>query len=102
LKWFYTPDYFRALQTIIGRVKPLPEEVTLETPLKRHREQLGMTSSSVAVALGITPSHYRRVEIGETGASPELARKIAAHFGQAVTEMQILYPESYLPAAEVA
>jgi transcriptional regulator with XRE-family HTH domain len=69
------------------------------TPLKTHREKLKLTSRSVALELGITPSHYRRVEIGETAASPELANRLAKHFGNAITRDQILYPEDYTDAA---
>lgn len=68
------------------------------TPLLTHREKLGQSQRQVAVALGIDPSHYRRVEIGETAASPELANRIAKYFGNAITRDQILYPEDYAAA----
>ena len=67
----------------------------MQTPLKTYREKQKLVSRHVALQLGITPSHYRRVEIGETPASPELANKIAKHFGNAVTRDQILFPEDY-------
>jgi transcriptional regulator with XRE-family HTH domain len=66
------------------------------TPLKTYREKQKTPSRHVAIELNITPSHYRRVEIGETKASPELANRIAKYFGQAVTRDQILYPEDYM------
>jgi transcriptional regulator with XRE-family HTH domain len=66
------------------------------TPLKVYREKRNLTSRSVAVELGITPSHYRRIEIAETTASAALANKIAKHFGNAVTRDQILFPEDYV------
>lgn len=68
----------------------------MTTPLKAHREGNKMTSRQVALDLGITPSHYRRVEIGETAASPELANRLAKYFGNAITRDQILYPQDYV------
>jgi len=65
------------------------------TPLRAHRESLKLTSRQVAIALYITPSHYRRIEIRETKASPAVANKIAKYFGNAVTRDQILFPEDY-------
>jgi transcriptional regulator with XRE-family HTH domain len=66
------------------------------TPLKKYREKQKTPSRRVAIELNITPSHYRRVEIGEVKASPELANRIAKHFGNAVTRDQILFPEDYI------
>jgi transcriptional regulator with XRE-family HTH domain len=68
----------------------------MNTPLKTYREDRRLTSREVAVALGINPSHYRRVEIGETVPSPHVANQIAKYFGNAVTRDQILFPEDYL------
>ena len=67
----------------------------MPTPLKACREKRKLVSRHVAIELGITPSHYRRIEIGETAASPELANRIAKYFGNEVTRDQILYPEDY-------
>jgi transcriptional regulator with XRE-family HTH domain len=66
------------------------------TPLKLHREKQNLVSREVALALKITPSHYRRIEIGETRASPAVANRIAKYFGNAVTRDQILFPEDYV------
>jgi transcriptional regulator with XRE-family HTH domain len=68
------------------------------TPLQAHREKLGQVQRHVAVALGIDPSHYRRVELALVQASPELANRIAKYFGNAITRDQILYPEDYAAA----
>lgn len=65
------------------------------TPLRAHRESQKLVSRHVALALGITPSHYRRIEIAEVTASPHVANQIAKYFGNAVTRDQILYPEDY-------
>ena len=67
----------------------------MKTPLKKTREAKALSTYAVAEAVSTAQSHYSRVENGETGASPELAAKLAAFFGHAVTEMQILYPERY-------
>ena len=67
----------------------------MDTPLRRHRLTTNQNSRRVAVALGVDPSYYRRIEIGEAKASPVLAAKLAAHFKGAVSEMEILYPERY-------
>lgn len=67
----------------------------MNTPLKQHREGRNLTSREVALALDITPSHYRRIEIAEVSASPATADRIAKYFGNAVTRDQILFPEDY-------
>ena len=77
----------------------------METPLKRARESLGLTTYDVARAVGIAQSHYSRVENGQTGASPELAEKLRTYFNGAVSEMEILYPHRHLieaPSGEAA
>jgi transcriptional regulator with XRE-family HTH domain len=65
------------------------------TPLRKHREELKLTSRKVALDLDIDPSHYRRVEIGETPASAEVADKISKYFHGVVTRDQILFPQYY-------
>lgn len=67
----------------------------METPLKKIRNARDLSQATVAQALSINQAHYCRVENGDTGASPALARKIARYFGNAVTEHQILYPDDY-------
>ena len=65
----------------------------MDTPLKRARESLGITTYDVARAVGIAQSHYSRVENGQTGASPELAEKLTEFFKGSVSELEILYPQ---------
>ena len=36
-----------------------------------------------------------RLENGKQRASPDLAERLAKHFGYAITEIQILYPERF-------
>jgi transcriptional regulator with XRE-family HTH domain len=66
------------------------------TPLLEHRKnKLKLRGRHVALDIGIDPSHYRRIEIGEVKASPEVANLIAKHFGNAITRDQILFPADY-------
>ena len=68
----------------------------METPLAKVRVLRGQEKQEVARAVGCHKSHYGNVEAGLAAASPALARRIARHFGNAVTEHQILYPEDYV------
>lgn len=65
------------------------------TPLKKMRLERSQTIYQVAVAVGVAPPTISRIENGKLGASPELAAKLARHFGGALTELQILYPERF-------
>lgn len=69
----------------------------METPLKLARERRGWTKKQAAIAAGIDDSNYHKIESG-AATSRETARKIANAFGREVTEMQILYPEDFVPA----
>lgn len=67
----------------------------METPLKVFRQSRGLIIAHVAKAIGIDPSYYRRVEIGEIRPSAEVAIRISEHFDGAVTRDQIIFPEYY-------
>jgi transcriptional regulator with XRE-family HTH domain len=69
------------------------------SPLRAERERRDLSATSVAHAVGTTQSHYSKVENCKAQASPELAAKLAAYFGHALTELQILYPERYITAS---
>jgi transcriptional regulator with XRE-family HTH domain len=67
----------------------------IETRLRQERMQREQSTYEVAQAAGVSQSHYFRVENGETGASPEMAEKLAAHFGLEVAEL--FSPLRYMP-----
>ena len=67
------------------------------TPLKAMRKARNQTLEAVAAAVGTDAGNLSRIENSKQKASPELAEKLAKHFGYAITEIQILYPERFLP-----
>lgn len=72
----------------------------MDTPLKTLREARGMTLQSVAQAVGTDRGNLSRIENGKQRPSPELAERLALHFGYAITEMQLLYPERFSRSAK--
>lgn len=71
-----------------------------KTPLRSLREKRGLTASEVAEAIGINQAHYSRIEAGE-GTRAETAERIAEYFGREfITELHILYPRRFMPAAD--
>ena len=71
----------------------------MTTPLRLARERRGLTLRQVASSLNMDPANLSRVERGENGVSKETAEALAKFFGHDVTEMQIIFPERYLPTA---
>lgn len=67
------------------------------SPLKSMRTKRGETLTEVATAVGTDAGNMSRIENGKQKASPEMAEKLCKHFGYAITEIQILYPERFLP-----
>ena len=65
------------------------------TPLKKIRLERRQSAQSIARALGVDPATISRVERGLARCSPDLAERLAKHFGGAITELQILYPERF-------
>ena len=63
--------------------------------IKQNRIKRGQTLLDVASAVGTNPGHLSRIENGMSNASPELAERLAKHFGYAITEIEILYPERF-------
>jgi transcriptional regulator with XRE-family HTH domain len=63
--------------------------------IKQNRLKRGQTLLDVAEAVGTNAGHLSRIENGMSKASPELAARIAKHFGYAITEIEILYPERF-------
>jgi transcriptional regulator with XRE-family HTH domain len=67
----------------------------MQTPLRTLRLQRGQTLMEVGRAVGIDHGNLSRIETGKQQASPALAERLAKHFGYAITEIQILYPERF-------
>ena len=66
------------------------------TPLKRARIERGDSIRVVAAAVKTNPGNLCRIENARQKPSPDLAERLALHFGHAITELQILYPERYM------
>ncbi len=63
--------------------------------LEKLRKQRNQTLAEVAQAVGCDAAHLSRVERGIFRPSPKLAERLAKHFGYAITEIEILYPERF-------
>lgn len=72
------------------------------TPLRKVRQAREESIHQVADAVGTNTGNLSRIETGKQKASPALAEKLARHFGYAITEIQILYPERFsAPAVDI-
>lgn len=67
----------------------------MKSPLRQIRERKGQTIVEVSRAVSIDPGNLSRVENGKQKASTELAEKLAQHFCNEITEMEILYPDRF-------
>lgn len=74
----------------------------MQAPLKTVRIRRGHTLDQVAQAVGTDSGNLSRIENGKQKASPDLAERLAKHFGGEITEIQILYPERFAPNGKVA
>ena len=68
----------------------------MHPPVKVARLKCGQTLTQVADAVGTDAGNLSRIENGKQRASPDMAEKLARHFGYAITEIQILYPERFI------
>jgi DNA-binding XRE family transcriptional regulator len=75
---------------------------TVDTPLRSARLKTGQSQDQVAKALGIDQGHYCRIEHGQICPAPALARRIAAHFGDRITALEILDPAFYMQPGQAA
>ena len=66
----------------------------MSTPLRRAREQRGLTIVQVSAATGIDPGNLSRIERGTQVPSKDVAIKLAGHF-EGLTEMEIIFPERF-------
>lgn len=68
----------------------------MNTPLKVARERAKQSQAEVAKAVGIDQGNYCRIENGQQVPSPEMARRISAHFGGRIEPMEIIDPKYYV------
>jgi transcriptional regulator with XRE-family HTH domain len=74
----------------------------MKTPLRQIRERKGQTIVEVSRAVSTDQGNLSRIERGEQKASTELAEKLAKHFGNEISEMEILYPDRFMSGAAPA
>lgn len=67
----------------------------MHSPLKQTRIKRGQTLADVSTAVGTNTGNLSRIENGMQKARPNLAEKLARHFGYEITEIQIIYPERF-------
>jgi transcriptional regulator with XRE-family HTH domain len=65
----------------------------MKTPLRKAREQAGLTIAELAAAAEVDRGNLSRIERGRTNASLESAERLAKVLG--ISELEILYPERY-------
>jgi len=66
------------------------------------RVEKGLTISEVAIATELDVGNLSRIERGIQVTSLETAEKLSKFFKGKITEMQILYPQRYMSAADNA
>lgn len=74
----------------------------MQTPLRKMRVEKGLTISEVAIATELDVGNLSRIERGIQVTSLETAEKLSKFFKGKITEMQILYPQRYMSAANNA
>lgn len=73
-----------------------------DSPLKKARMQKGETLQAVADAIGTDTGNLSRIERGKQTPSKEIVEKLVKHFNNAITEIQIFYPERFADVGSVA
>jgi transcriptional regulator with XRE-family HTH domain len=68
-------------------------------PIKLARLKCGQTLTQVAEAVGTDAGNMSRIENLKQRPSPDMAAKLAYHFGYAISEIQILYPDRFMKRA---
>lgn len=74
----------------------------MQTPLRKMRVEKGLTITEVAIATQLDVGNLSRIERGVQVTSLETAEKLSKFFKGKITEMQILYPQRYMKAADTA
>lgn len=73
-----------------------------DSPLKKARLERKETLQEVAAAVGTDTGNLSRVERGLQIPSKDIAERLVKHFNNAITEIQIFYPERFSVEANVA
>ena len=68
----------------------------LATAMLDSSPVVAITGQVGSKAIGTDAGNLSRIENGKQRASPDMAEKLARHFGYAITEIQILYPERFV------
>lgn len=87
---------------IFPLVIPPPGVIEMQictTPAKRARIAKQLRQVDLAHAVGISQPHLSNIETMRKPASPAIAARLALELG--INELQILYPERYMPTASV-
>ncbi|AUY25527.1 MULTISPECIES: helix-turn-helix domain-containing protein [Mixta] len=74
----------------------------MQTPLRKMRVEKKLTISEVAIATQLDVGNLSRIERGMQVPSLETAEKLSKFFKGKISEMQILYPQRYMKAADSA
>lgn len=69
----------------------------MKSPLRLIRESKGQTIVEVGRAVSVDPGNLSRIENCKQKSSTELAEKLAKHFNHEITEIEILYPDRFVP-----
>lgn len=77
-------------------------EVIMQTPLRKMRVEKGLTIAEVAIATNLDVGNLSRIERGIQVTSIDTAEKLSRYFKGLISEMEILYPQRYITAAEKA
>lgn len=73
-----------------------------DSPLRRIREQRGLSLEQVSESTGIKVPNLSMIERGLQGVSISNAEKLVEFYGrETITEMELLYPERF-PVAQAA
>ena len=67
----------------------------MNTPLRKIRLKNEMTLEELSKVAGLGISGLSRLERGQRGASKATLDRLVTHFGGAIQEAHILYPERY-------
>ena len=79
----------------------LQKPETPDSPLKKARLAKGETLQAVADAIGTDTGNLSRIERGKQTPSKDIVEKLVKHFNNAITEIQIFYPERFADVESV-
>lgn len=70
------------------------------SPLRLERLKRGLKQGQVAKDTGIDQSQYCRFELGKATPTAAQATTLSEYFGNAISEMQVLYPARFSESVE--